>query len=266
MKRILIPAVVFLLFLSLAGCAQQQPAAETAAGQFDPHDLSGFWLRERPDENEHPPFTPAGQAMMKGRLPDHLVRVPTDGNDPMYKCNPQGFPRLVWDENEPIEIVHLNGRILQLFQWERTLRELWMDGRQLPSGENLDDIGPNWYGHSVAEWQGNTLVVKSTGLNEKAWLDVYGNPQGFDALVEERYTRTGVDTIEGEMTFTDPKNYTAPWKFPMSVFNRMKPDEVEFFGWKGLFHGVSDGICAPINEIDDYNKKIRDPAIFGLKM
>src|SRR5688572_30787878 len=105
----LIPALVSVFFLLLAACAPQSPASDntaTTAGQFDPRDLSGFWLRDRPDPNEHPPFTPAGQAMMKDRRPDHLVRVPTDGNDPMYKCNPQGFPRLVWDENEPIEIVH----------------------------------------------------------------------------------------------------------------------------------------------------------------
>ena len=91
---------------------------------------------------------------MRGRLPDYLATVASDTNDPMYRCNPQGFPRLVWEENEPIEFVHTDDRILQLFQWERTLRELWLDGRELPSGENLENLGPAWYGHSVAEWPG----------------------------------------------------------------------------------------------------------------
>jgi hypothetical protein len=115
----------------------------------------------------------------------------------MYRCNPQGFPRLVWEENEPIEIIMLPDRVLQLFQWERTLRELWLDGRELPSGENLENLEPAWYGHSVGQWQGDTLVVNTTGVDERAWLDEYGNPKSFDARFEERYRRIDADTIEG---------------------------------------------------------------------
>ena len=200
---------------------------------------------------------------MRGRLPDHLAAVSSDSNDPMYRCNPQGFPRLVWEENEPIEFVHTDDRILQLFQWERTLRELWLDGRELPSGENLENLGPAWYGHSVAEWQGDTLVVTTTGVDERAWLDVYANPMSFDARFEERYRRIDVDTIEGQLTIHDPANYTAPWTHAPSRFERMRPEHVSLFGWKGLFSGATDAICAPMNEAD-YNGRVRDPAILGV--
>ncbi|HYR83845.1 MAG TPA: hypothetical protein VE422_07185 [Terriglobia bacterium] len=230
---------------------------------FDPHDLSGYWLKNTVRPREHPPLTPAGVEAMKGRIPDYQARVPTDNNDPMYKCNPQGFPRLVWEENEPLEILMLPDRVLQLFQWERTLRELWLDGRQLPSGENLENLGPAWYGHSVAHWEEDTLVVMTTGVDERAWLDEYANPKSFDAKFEERYRRTSFDIIEGQLTINDPKNFTAPWVHPKSTFRRMRPQDITFFGWKGLFSGVTDGICAPVNEIDDFNKRIRDPAVFG---
>jgi len=210
-------------------------------------------------------MTPAGVKAMEGRRPDYLTKVPTENNDPMYKCNPQGFPRLVWEENEPIEIVMTPNRILQLFQWERTLRELWMDGRALPSGENLENIGPNWYGHSVAHWEGNTLVVMTTGVDPRAWSDEYGNPKSYDALYEERYTRVSFDKIEGQFTINDPKVYTAPWVHPKSTFTRIPDRSTTFFGWKGLFSGVTDAICAPINEVDDFDKRIRDPAVTGVK-
>jgi hypothetical protein len=210
---------------------------------------------------------------MKGRVPDSQARggllpvatLPTETNDPIYQCNPQGFPRLVWDENEPLEFIMLPGRVLQLFQWERTLRELWMDGRQLPSGENVENIGPNWYGHSVARWEENTLVVETTGVDERAWLDQYGHPKSFDARYVERYRRIDADTIEGELTIYDPKVFTAPWTHPKSTFKRMPAEDVTFFGWKGLFSGVTDAICAPINEVEGYNKQIRDPAALGVK-
>lgn len=265
-----------LLLLSLTAFAQGQGQRQGGRGQaaaprppdnrpFDAKDLSGYWLKNTVRPKEHPPLTPAGVEAMKGRTPDSLAKVPTESNDPMYKCNPQGFPRLVWEENEPIEIVMLPNRILQLFQWERTLRELWLDGRPLPSGENLDNIGPNWYGHSVARWEGNTLVVQTTGVDERAWLDQYGNPKSFDAVYEERYTRTSYDIIEGQLTINDPKMFTAPWVHPKSTFTRLPDRSVTFFGWKGLFSGVTDGICAPANEIDDFDKRIRDPAVLGDK-
>jgi len=250
--------LVTLLLASLAARAQA-PAGQQRA--FNPRDLSGYWLRNTVRLKDRPPLTPAGVKAMEGRVPDSKARVPSESNDPMYKCNPQGFPRLVWEENEPLEIIMLPDRVLQLFQWERTLRELWLDGRELPSGERLENIGPAWYGHSVARWEGNTLVVMTTGVDERAWLDQYGNPKSFDARFEERYTRVAADTIEGQLTIYDPKNFTAPWTHPTSTFRRMPADDVNFFGWKGLFSGVTEAICAPMNEIDDYNKRFRDPAL-----
>jgi hypothetical protein len=137
-----------------------------------------------------------------------------------------------------------------------------MDGRKLPTGETLDNMGPSWYGVSVAEWQGDTLVVNTSGFEQKAWPDQYANPLSFDARIEERYRRIDANTIEGRMTIYDPKNYTAPWAHEPALFRRMKPEHVTFFGWTGLFSGVTETICAPINE-SDFAKDIRDPAIFG---
>ena len=270
-NRLVMPILIWAFFLSLAVLAvpdpavgQQQPAAGTATSEFDPRDLSGFWLGRHPRGNDHPPLTPAGIEMMRGRVPDSVASNTTESNDPMYKCNPQGFPRLVWEENEPIEFVHTENRILQFFQWDRTLRELWLDGRELPSGENLESLGPAWYGHSVAEWDGDTLFVVTTGLDERTWLDVYGNPLSFDARLEERYTRIDVDTIEGRLIIYDPKNYTAPWAPQPTIFTRMRSEDVNFFGWKGLFSGLTEAICAPMNELDDFNIRIRDPGVFGI--
>jgi hypothetical protein len=267
-----IPVLAFILFISGSALAQ---------AKFDPHDLTGYWIGpppgQRPKEDFRAPFTPAGMEAQRKRMPIYISKGPKDSgenpgcrnatcsNDPIYSCNPVGFPRHVFEENEPIEFIHTQGRILQLFQWGRTLRELWMDGRKLPSGETLDNLGPNWYGHSVAEWEGDTLVVKSTGFEPRAWPDQYGHPLSFDAMIEERYKLVDANRLEGRMTLTDLKNYTAPWPTQVRVFTRLKPEETTFFGWKGLFSGATDAMCAPMNEVDDFNKRIRDKAIFGEK-
>ena len=175
-------------------------------------------------------------AAMKGRIPDRVARVPSESNDPMFRCNPQGFPRLVWEENEPIEFVMLPDRVLQLFQWERTLRELWLDGRPLPSGENLENLGPAWYGHSVGRWEGDTLVVNTTGVDERAWLDENGNPKSFDARVRRALPVHRRRHDRGPADDQRSKNFTASWTHPRRArSSRMAAKDVTFFGWKGLF-------------------------------
>ncbi|PYR85049.1 MAG: hypothetical protein DMG19_15690 [Acidobacteria bacterium] len=107
-----------------------------------------------------------------------------------------------------MEFIMTPDKILQVFQWEHRIRYLWTDGRELPSGENLENLGPAWYGHSVAKWEGNTLVVNTVGLDERAWLDNTGLPKSFHARIEERYTRTVYNTVELQMTLYDPEYYT----------------------------------------------------------
>ena len=145
---------------------------------------------------------------MAGRVVDKAGAV---GNAPWYACNPMGFPRLLNDD-EPMEFIMTKDKVLQVFQWEHRIRYVWTDGRQLPSGQNLENLGPAWYGHSVAKWEGNTLVVNTVGLDERAWLDNGGLPKSFHARIEERYRRVDYNTIEYSATVDDPKALLRPYK------------------------------------------------------
>ena len=122
-----------------------------------------------------------------------------------------------------------------------------MDGRALPTGENLDNLGPAWFGHSVGQWEGDTLVVNTVGLDERACLDLFGNPKSFEARVEERYRRVDPETVELTLTLYDPKLYTAPWVSDKKTFKKEARENVTYFGWYGLFSGVGELICAPMN-------------------
>ena len=264
------------LWLSVAALAQApagQPsqgrgnaaATAPARSQFNPRDLSGIWLRSGGDRSispKPPPMTPEGEARMAGNIPARsrnpraaASTVPSDSNDPAFSCNPKGFPRiLVDDAHDWHEMIQLNGRLLQLWQEERRPREIWMDGRAPPSGENLDNLGPSWYGHSVGRWQGNTLVVDTVGLDERAWVDTYGYPKSADARVEERYMRVDAGAIEVRLTLVDPKFYKTPWVSDTKVFKKEPREKVTFFGWYGLFSGLGELICAPMNA-SPVNKK-----------
>ena len=225
----------------------------------DPRDLTGYWTRrERNPFNlgtPAPPLTPAGVAAKAGHIP---ARNGAAGNEPWFACNPMGFPLLMIDD-EPMEFIVLPDRILQLQQWEHRIRMLWTDGRALPSGENLENLGPSWYGHSVGKWNGNMLVVNTVGLDDRAWLDGDGHPKSFHARIEETWRRVDSNTLELQLTLYDPEYYTAPWVGAKKTYKRIPDELMTYFGWKGLFAGISEGICAPMNEVDVYNKGFRDP-------
>jgi hypothetical protein len=258
---------LLLLALSPAGLAHAQGfrekvldavEANVGTGEFNPRDFSGIWMLTRNDHSlgtPAPPLTPAGMKAKAGRNPDRAGQF---GNAPWYACNPMGFPRLLNDD-EPMELVMLPNRVLQFFQWEHRTRFLWTDGRALPSGENLDNLGPAWYGHSVGTWNGNTLVVNTVGLDDRAWLDNDGNPKSFNARIEETWRRLDSNTLEMQLTLHDPEYYTAPYVGNKKIYKRVPDDRMTYFGWYGLYAGITEGICAPMNEVEGYNKGFRDP-------
>jgi hypothetical protein len=228
------------------------------AGKFDPKDFTGMWRREdghRSISPKAPEMTAAGKERAKEMQPaarsnNSAVKAvdPDKSNDPALACNPLGFPRLVIDTAPNLmEFVKADGRLLQIYQWSRTLREFWMDGRPVPSGENLDNLGPAWYGHSVARWDGDTLLVTTVGLDDRAWIDTFGNPKSSEARFEERWRRTDADTLELEITMFDPKYYTTPWVSDKKVWKRAPKDQRTHFGWYGMFSGHEELICAPMN-------------------
>jgi len=80
-----------------------------------------------------------------------------------------------------MEIVQTPGKILQIFEDGRESVEIWTDGRKLPQ-----DLDPRWYGWAVGPLGGRTLVVESTGYDERSWLDSAGYPHSQDMHIVER--------------------------------------------------------------------------------
>jgi hypothetical protein len=77
-------------------------------------------------------------------------------------------------------------------------------------------------GSSVGRWQGETLVVETTGFNERAWLDGVGHPRSQARRITERFRRRDFGHMDLEMTFDDPTYYTRPFGFKTTL--TMIPD------------------------------------------
>lgn len=186
------------------------------------------------------------------------VNDPKDSNDLAIACNPKGFPRLVIDTaHDYHEVVMLPTRMIQLWQEERRPRDIWIDGRPVPTAENIDNLGAAWYGHSAGRWEGNTLVVTTVGFDDRSWLDSFGFPRSFTARIEERYRMLDPDTLELRLTLHDPEYYTRDWVSDAKIWKKEPRGNVTNFGWYGLFTGRGELICAPFNGKPNVNTRLQ---------
>ena len=200
-------------------------------------------------------FTAEGKKAFDANKPGYGPRAvpPAQGNDPLGDCNPDGLPRNLMF-NRPVEFIQQPNRLIQLFQYHGARREVWIDGRKLPENPDL----PRWYGYSIGHWEGNTLVVETNGLEPRQWLDNLGNPYSDQARLTERYTRVDHDHIEMTVTLTDPKFYAKPFVSQKKTWQLLtNPEQYSAQpGWNSLM----EELCAPIDEVFEFNKRIRNKA------
>ena len=241
------------------------PAADKKAASAPRHDLSGIWepaagwragvqflgAKEYPSDGKHIlPFTPEGEKVFK----THKAGFGTNevpialNNDPFDICDPIGFPRIELFNLRAIQIMQTPKQVVIFYQNDRTFRSIWTDGRGFP---DPDIAEPRWYGYSIGKWEDdNTLVVETTGIDERTWLDNAGRPHSSDLRVEERFHRVNHDIFELTLTIIDPKMYTEPWnaldKFPM----RLQSDAFD----------LREMLCSP-SEQAAFDREVSRPAI-----
>jgi len=219
-------AVLSLSFVARAQAAPQSaaPNPRTAKTQaFDPHDLTGIWVRGKvprgnaPLSADRPPFTPWGLAKfhaVKGqwgysKAPGIAAPVAPEKewNDPMLQCEPAGYPRVMLQIFAPLmRFIQTSNEVVEFFEWGHTFRDIWTDGRK-----PLDGPEPAFYGYSVGKWDGDTFVVDSNGFTDRTWTDPLGSPHSDQMTLHEAFRRLDHDHLELVITLTDPKTYTKPW-------------------------------------------------------
>jgi hypothetical protein len=84
------------------------------------------------------------------------------------------------------------------------------------------DPNPAWLGYSVGRWDGDTLVVDTTGFNDQVAVDAGGHPHSEQLRIQERFHRIDFGHMELQITIDDPKMYTKPVTF--KVTQRLMPD------------------------------------------
>jgi hypothetical protein len=145
------------------------------------------------------PYQPWLAALVKKRTAENAK------DDPHVICLPDTFLRM-YSLPHLTKFVQTSGLLVMLNEVNAAYRQVFLDGRPLPV-----DPTPSWQGYSSAVWQGDTLVVTSSGFRDDTWIDWNGSVITDQAKVTERIRRPAFGRLEVEVTVDDPKAYTRPW-------------------------------------------------------
>lgn len=197
---------------------------ETALAQeTDQPNISGVWMAFATDPGGRlgamsPDLTAAGKAAVAAFSEEHGADMPEAG----WYCVGTGMPYVMTSlAAYPIEVLQTPGRVTMLAEMEQQVRRIHVDGRDAPT-----DYPRTRIGYSIADWEGETLVVHTS--NFKEW-PLGSAPRSEDASITERFhmTTRGEVTVPAsgfvaaiapindrvlvdQMTLTDPLFYSKP--------------------------------------------------------
>jgi hypothetical protein len=192
------------------------PAPKAADGK---PDLSGVWANTglNPANDLKPgDILPWAETQTKQRQ-ENLFK-----DDPSYiHCLPLG-PRFNFLATHPLKIVQTPTLVVMLSE-NLSYRQIFLDGRDLPVDPN-----PDFMGYSVGHWEGDTLVIVTSGYNDRTWLDAGGHPHTESLRTTERFHRKDFGHLEITETFDDPKAYAHPWTLRVTGDLMADSDLIEY--------------------------------------
>jgi len=166
---------------------------------------------------------PAGKSVVvEGKIPylpqalkaRDQFRAEWPKSDPETFCYLPGIPRATYMPY-PFQIFQGDRDILMAYSYATANRTIFMKDHQEPPVDT-------WMGRSNGHWQGDTLVVETTGFNARAQLDRAGNHFSPALKVTERFTLENANVIRYEATMEDPQTYSAPWTIRMPLYKHVE--------------------------------------------
>src|SRR6185436_11738499 len=161
------------------------------------------------------PYKPWAAAKARDIYDHHMDPKPYQ-LDPQARCWLQGVPR--GTVQSEAQVVQTPGQIVILHDYSHSYRVIPLDNRpKLPEHMKL------FMGESRGRWEGNTLEIDTTNLNDIPWFDIVGSFHSDAIRLTERFTRIDDETLEYLATVEDTKMYTRPWTMRFTMKRNTEP-------------------------------------------
>jgi hypothetical protein len=154
------------------------------------------------------PYLPVALAQKKENFEKRFAE------DPEAKCYLPGVPRMMYMPY-PIQIIQGTSHIAMVSEYKSALRDVYMDNHKKAPADS-------WMGWSNGKWEGETLVIDTTGFNDRSWFDRAGNYHSDSLHVVERITAASPYHLNYEATIEDPQVFSKPFKISMPLYRRME--------------------------------------------
>jgi hypothetical protein len=203
-------AVIVALAASGTECAFAQGARPDFSGLYFP-------FRERSQTPRELPYTPAAKKLVE----EYQAKFSLD-DDPGRFCIWPGMPRAIWGAPFTVEINQRAQDVSIYWEGYGMYRKIYMADHNPPK-----QLIPSAMGHSVAHWEGDTLVIETDQLKPYPYMARMATSSAAKVVermrMEERDLPAGkAKIIVNEVTLTDPKVYTEPVKIVATL--QLRPD------------------------------------------
>ena len=154
-------------------------------------------------------------------------------------CMPFGMSRNI---NSPhgLQIIQNVDALAFLFEQNTWFHWVPTNGMKWPA-----DLPESWNGLSTGRWEGDTLVIETSGFNGYTKLDTAGHPHSKDVKFINTFLRKDSRTMEHTVTVIDPKMYTQPWMNVRTWRLRNYPDVIMEYSCEENNEGLFDGAITP---------------------
>ena len=214
---------VFALATAIATCAIWSSPAVAQSGAAHP-DFSGLWFPAgRTQTPQQAPYTDGAKALLA-----EYEKSFTLDDDPGRYCIWPGMPRAVWGAPFTVEIQQRAQDVTIYWEGYGMYRKIYMADRNPPK-----PVLPSAMGHSVARWEGDTLVVETTSLKPYPYMTRMATSS--DAAVVERLHLETRDVdgkatrfLVNELVLTDSKVYKEPIRITATLRDRSDLQLLEY--------------------------------------
>jgi hypothetical protein len=200
--------------------------AATAASAAGHPDFTGTWERYPPPNEKadpryaptpipDPPLKPEYKAEWEANQKKLQQRIEEGqpAGDNYVHCIPDGMPAMMMGMF-PMEIFQRPEQINITQEAFTQVRRVYMN-QKLPK---WDEVDPSFYGASVGHWEGDTLVMETTGIKEN--VRFRWTPHSEAMKITERMRLLAPDILSDQITVED-SYLEKPWVYSYS-FRRMK--------------------------------------------
>jgi hypothetical protein len=208
------------------------PSAATGKHEaFDPRDLSGQWSGGLGGGLHTVGKIPPMLLDTQAKFAANTAELKTTGVitvDPTFNCEPPGVPRIYDLGSSLVELYQAKDRpdrIFLFYEVIHTWRTIWMNNRPMPDNGGV----PLALGYSLGHWEGNDLVVDTTGFADWGWINRAGYPHSDALHLMERFHRMDREHMRLDLTLNDPKAYAEPWKMAIDFVLKADWDFAESF-------------------------------------